>query len=89
MSPLLAFLFIFFTVQFVILHRRAGKRIRALEADLLDLEKAFNQQLDNAMAITEGVGRLADISNDHDKELIAIRAKLKMNEQEKPNEHRS
>lgn len=83
MSPLLIFIFVFFTVQFIIYHVRAGKRIRALEANLLDLQKAINQHLDNTLDFTKVMDKVIEVSGDHDKELMSIRAKLKMNEREK------
>lgn len=75
MSPLLAFILFFSIFNFIRLHYRAGKRIRALE-------EALAQMALSNLETVKAVSMVHDEVLNHDKDLMAIRIKLKMKEQE-------
>lgn len=75
MSPL-AFFIVLFICFILIRHMyQAFKRIKALEAEVVDLQKNINDHLDMTISMGEIINKLLDISGDHDAELMALRVK--------------
>lgn len=75
MSPLITFIVLFICFELIRRLFQAFKRIKALEAETLELQKHINDHLDMTIAMAETVNKLLDISGDHDAELMALRVK--------------
>lgn len=75
MSPLVTFIVLF--ICFILIRHlyQAFKRIKALEAEVVDLQKNINEHLDMTISMGEIINKLLDISGDHDAELMALRVK--------------
>lgn len=86
MSPLLVFILIFSTVSFIQLHFKAGKRIRALEADLLDLQKSHGELIDCTIQLASVVDKAAEHHAEY-LSRIGERIRTMKNNLEKDNEH--
>ena len=75
MSPLATFIVLVICFELIRHLYRAFKRIRALEADLLETQKNLNDHLDITQELSRVVYKILDISGDHDTELMALRAR--------------
>lgn len=75
MSPLVTFIVLF--ICFVLIRHmyQAFQRIKALEAETLELQKHINDILDMTIEVTETVNQLLDISGEHGLELMSLRVK--------------
>lgn len=73
MSPLVTFIVLF--ICFILIRHmyQAFKRIKALEAEVVDLQKNMADHLDMTISLSDIVNKLLDISGDHDTELMRLR----------------
>jgi hypothetical protein len=73
MSPLATFIVLFICFALIRHMVKAFKRIKALEAEVVDLQKNMNDHLDTTISLSDIVNKLLDISGDHDTELMRLR----------------
>lgn len=87
MSPLLAFILFFSISCFAQLHYKAGKRLRALEADLLDLQKSHGDLIDCTTQLASIVDKVAAEQHAEFLDKITQRIRTMKDNLEKNNEH--
>ena len=87
MSPLLAFILFFSISCFAQLHYKAGKRIKALEADLRDLEKSHGELIDCTTQLATVIDKIAAEHHADYLSKIGERIRTMKSNLEKNNEH--
>jgi hypothetical protein len=77
MSPLVTFVVLVMCFELIRHLVRAVKRIKALEAEVVDLQKNQNEMLDEMISLSDIVKRNHDLLEGHEKEMLMFRSKFR------------